>query len=108
MSRDVVDGTTAPRALDSEGIPVDGMTSTYSGGPGLDLDPPRPTGTTHRRTRTSASPGWWSPPSASSMRGLVALLTKQRTGRHRMADEIPGQWWADAGPRTSSTSGGGR
>lgn len=96
-------------AIDPGGNPVDGMTSTDSGGPALDPDPPRPTGTAHRRTRTSTSPDWWSPPSsATSVRGLVALLTEQRIGRHRMADEIRGRWRSGAGPRASSTSSGGR
>jgi hypothetical protein len=89
---------------------VDGMTGTDSGGPGLDPEPPRPTGTTHRRTRTSASPDWWSPPSSSAttVRGMVALLTEQRSGRHRVADENRGRWRAGAGPRTSPMNGGGR
>ncbi|GAA2536925.1 hypothetical protein GCM10010210_03310 [Pseudonocardia hydrocarbonoxydans] len=88
--------------------PVDHVTGTDSGGPGLDPDPPRPTGSTHRLTRASVVPVWWSPPVARSghIVDLGGVLTERRTGRHRALGASRSRLVAGVGRRWTPTNEG--
>lgn len=72
---------------------INGRSEVDSGGPGPDPGPPESTGTTHRRSRSSAGPVWWSPPASTLTRGvggLVALFAGGCSGRHRAPGATPG------------------
>lgn len=72
---------------------ISGRSEVDPGGLGPDPGPFESTGTTHRRSRSSAEPVWWSPPASTRSRGvggLGALFTGRRSGRHRAPGATPG------------------
>jgi hypothetical protein len=99
----------APRyVIDPSSDAAVDVTATASGGSGLDPDPPGPTGSTHRLTRASVLPVWWSPPVTRNghIVDLDGVLTERRTGRHRAFGVSRSRLVAGVGRRWTPTNEG--